>query len=96
MDNNCINPIIRYTPIKYASQYYQLKVGLGAMGTVLAKIAGMETSQDWWCKEPIKFVEHLYTKCRRWKKERRKLVRELEKEGIDGKLKLRRDGLLDF
>lgn len=27
-------------------------------------------------------VEHLYTKCRRWRKERRELVRELEKEEI--------------
>ncbi len=27
-------------------------------------------------------VEHLYTKCRRWRKERRKLVRELDKEGV--------------
>ena len=27
-------------------------------------------------------VEHLYTRCRRWRRERRKLVRELEKEGV--------------
>ena len=27
-------------------------------------------------------VEHLYAKCRRWRKERRKLVRELEKGGV--------------
>ena len=27
-------------------------------------------------------VEHLYTKCRRWIKERRKLDRELEKGGV--------------
>ena len=27
-------------------------------------------------------MEHLYAKCRKWRKERRKLVRELEKEGI--------------
>lgn len=40
VDKNCINLIFGYTPIKYASRYYQLKVGFGAMGTVLAKIAG--------------------------------------------------------
>ena len=27
-------------------------------------------------------VEHLYTGCRRWKKERRKLIRKLEKERV--------------
>ena len=36
----------------------------------------------WWCKEVVQSVEHLYTKCRRWRKEQRKLVRELDKEGV--------------
>ena len=27
-------------------------------------------------------VEHLYARCRKWRKQRRKLVRELEKKGI--------------
>ena len=35
-----------------------------------------------WCKEKIQSVEHLYTKYRRWRKERRKLIRELEEEGV--------------
>ena len=28
-------------------------------------------------------VEHLYTRCRKWRKQRRKLVRELGKEGVN-------------
>lgn len=66
----------------YASRYYQLKVGHGAVGTFLAKIGVIETPGCWWCGETEQSVGHLYTKCRRWRKERRKLVRELGGEGI--------------
>ena len=41
-----------------------------------------ETPQCWWCREQSQTVEHLYNKCRRWRRERRKLVRELEKDGV--------------
>ena len=77
-----INPILGKAPKKYAARYYQLKVGHGAVGTYLARIGKIETPQCWWCKEPAQTVEHLYTRCRKWRRERRKLVRELEKEGV--------------
>ena len=64
---------------KYASRYYQLKVG---HETYLAKIRASETLQCWWCDGTEQTVEHLYTKCRRWRKERRKFMRTLCKEGI--------------
>lgn len=48
----------------------------------MAKIGKIETPQCWWCKEPVQSVEHSYAICPRWIKERRKLVRELEKEGV--------------
>ena len=57
-------------------------MGHGAVGIYLARIGKIETPQCWWCKEPVQSVEHLYTRCRRWRRERRKLVRELEKEGV--------------
>lgn len=74
--------ILGNTPKKYASRYYQLNVGHGAVGTYLARIGVIETPECYWCKETVQSVEHLYTKCRRWRKERRKLVRELEKQGV--------------
>ena len=77
-----INPTLANAPKKYASRYYQLKVGHGAIGTFLTRIGVIESPECWWCGETEQSVEHLYTKCRRWRKERRKLVRELEKEGI--------------
>ena len=77
-----ISPILGNAPKKYASRYYQLKVGHGAVGTFLARIKVIESPECWWCKETVQSVGHLYTRCRRWRKERRKLVRELEKEGV--------------
>ncbi len=52
------------------------------MGTYLARIGVIEAPDCWWCKEVVQSVEHLYTRCRKWRRERRKLVRELEKEGV--------------
>ena len=77
-----ISLVLGNAPKKYASRFYQLKVGHGAVGTYLARIGVIEAPDCWWCKEAIQSVEHLYAKCRRWRKERRKLVWELEKEGF--------------
>lgn len=79
---NNINPILENVLKKYVLQYYQLKVGHGAVRTFLTKIRKIEIPQCWWCKEPIQLVEHLYAKCRRWRKEQKKLVRELEMERV--------------
>ena len=69
-------------PKKYATRYYPLKVGHGAAGTFLARIGVIEIPECWWCGVSEQTVEHLYTRCRKWRKQRRKLVRELEKEGV--------------
>ena len=55
---NSINPILGSTSKKYASRYYQLKVGHGAVGTHLVRIGAIETPQCWWCREPVQTVEH--------------------------------------
>ena len=77
-----INSVLGNAPKKYVARYFQLKVGYGAGRTYLARIGRIETPECWWCREPVQSVEHLYTRCRRWRRKRRKLVRELEKEGI--------------
>lgn len=91
-----INPTLANAPKKYASRYYQLKVGHGAIGTFLARIGVIETPECWWCGETEQSVEHLYAKCRRWRKERRKLVRELGKEGIRWQAQAERRWLADL
>ena len=77
-----MSKVLGRTAKKYASRYLQLKVGHGAVGTYLASIGVTETSQCWWCGQAEQSVEHLYTKCRKWKRERRTLLRNLYKEGI--------------
>ena len=52
------------------------------METFLAKIGVIETPECWWFGEAEQSVEHLYSKCRRWRKERRKMIRELYTEGV--------------
>ena len=41
-------------------------------------------------------MKHLYTRCRKWRKQRRKLVRELEKEGIRWQPQVERRWLADL
>ena len=67
---------------KCAARYYQLRIGHGAIGTLLARIGVIETPERWWCGAQEQTVIHLYTKCRRWRRERRKLSRELSQHGI--------------
>ena len=67
-------------PKKYASRYYQLKVGHGAVGTFLVRIGVIETPECWWRGAAEQTVQHLYARCRKWRKQRKKHIRQLEKE----------------
>ena len=51
---------------------------------------------NWWCGETEQSVEHLYATCRRWRKERRRLVRELGKGGIKWQAQAERRWLADL
>lgn len=77
-----INPILGKALKKYAMHFYQLKIGHGAIGTFLARIGVMETPECWWCAAQEQTVIHLYTECRKWRRERRRLSRELGQLGI--------------
>ena len=65
-----MNGLLRNTAKKYALYYLQLKDGHGAVGTYLARIDVIETLQSWCCGQTEQSVEHLYTKCYHWQKER--------------------------
>ncbi len=93
---NGINPTLGSAPKKDASRFYQLKVGHGAVGTFLARIKVIETPECWWCGTAEQSVEHLYTKCRRWRKERRKMVRELYTEGVRWQAQVERKWLAEL
>lgn len=91
-----INPTLANVLKKYASQYYWLKVEHGAIETFLTKIRIIELPECWWCGVAEQSVEHLYTKCCRWKKEKRKLVRKLEKEGVKWQAQAKRRWLANL
>ena len=91
-----MSKVLGHTAKNYASRYLQLKVGHGAVGSYLARIGVIETPQCWWCGRAEQSVEHLYTKYRRWRKERRKLLRALCKEGISWQGWTERKGLAEL
>ena len=77
-----IDPLLGKTKKFYASRFYQLKIGHGAIGTFLNRIGAAETAECWWCGDAEQSVIHLYTKCRKWRAERRALRKSLSKVGI--------------
>lgn len=72
-----IHPVLGQAPKKYASRFFQLKVGYGAVGVFLEIIGAVETAKFWWCGQAEQSVVYLYTECRKWRKEGRVLKREL-------------------
>lgn len=62
---------------KYASCYFELKIGHNAIGKFLTRIGVIKTPKYWWCGEAKQFIEYLYTKCWKQRKQKRKLIRSL-------------------
>ena len=77
-----IHPLLGKTKKTYAAQFYQLKVGHGAIGTFLKRIGAADSAECWWCGDAKQLVMHLYTKCRKWRTERRVLKKSLKKVSI--------------
>ena len=77
-----IQPTLGQAPKKYAAQFFQLRVGYATTGVFLERIGKRETAEYWWCWQTDQLVSHLYTKCRKWKKERRALKKEFKERGI--------------
>lgn len=70
------------TSKSYAAQYYQLRTGHGVVRTFFAGIGAIETPKCWWCGIRKQTVVHLFTKYRRWRRERRKPIGEPGKQSI--------------
>lgn len=77
-----IHPVLGQAPKKYAARFFQLKMGHAATGVFLERIGRRETAECWWCGRADQSVDHLYTKCRKWRRERRVLKKELRERGI--------------
>lgn len=77
-----IHHVLGRAPKKYASRFFQLKVGHAAIGVFLERIGVAETAECWWCQQAGQSVLHLYTECRKWRRERRVLRKELKTSGV--------------
>lgn len=77
-----IDPLLGKTKKFYAAQFYQLKIGHGAIATFLKRIGAIETSECWWCADAEQSVINLYTKYRKWRAKRQIYKRNLGKAGI--------------
>ena len=77
-----IQPVLGQASKKYASRFFQLKVGHGAVGVFLERIGAVETAECWGCGQVEHSVVHLYAKCRKWGKEKRVIKKELRELGI--------------
>ena len=77
-----IHPLLGKTKKAYAARFYQLKVGHGAIGTFLKRIGVAKPAECWWCGDAEQSVMHVYTKCRKWRTERRVLKKSLKEVGI--------------
>lgn len=77
-----INPVLAKASKKYASRFFQLKIGHAAVGVFLARIGAVDTAECWWCGKAEQSVVHLYAECRKWRKERKVLKKELQQVGI--------------
>ena len=77
-----IDSVLGKAPKKYASRFFQLKVGHGAVGLFSERIGVVETAECWWSRQAEQSVIHLYVNRRKWIKERRVLKRKLQQLGI--------------
>lgn len=84
-----IHPLLGQVPKKYAAQFFELKVGHIAIGVFLKKIGKRKTVDCWWCRQVDQSVDHLYIKCKKWRRERKVLKKELKSEKLDGNIDLR-------
>ena len=76
-----MHPVLDKAKKLYASRFYQFKTGHGATGTFLERIGVVESAECWWCGDKEQSVMHFYTKCRKWRTQRRILIKELGKIG---------------
>ena len=77
-----IHPLLDKAKKLYASRFYQLKAGHGAIGTFLERIGAVESAECWWCGDGEQSVMQLYTRCQKWRTERQVLKKSLDKIGI--------------
>lgn len=76
---------LRTKPNKYiedsrksiAARYLQLKSGHAITGAYLLRIGKVKDARCWWCGSSRQTVAHLMLQCRKWRRQRDKMLRDL-------------------
>lgn len=77
-----VSPTTALAPKHLASRYFQLKLEHAAIGTYLYQIHAREDTTCQGCGSPRETIHHLLFECRKWRRQRNKLYRDLEMDGV--------------
>jgi hypothetical protein len=76
------NKNIADTKKSAAARYLQLKSGHAITGVHLLRIGKVQDATCWWCRADSQTVAHLMLKCRKWRRQRDCMLRELRAKKI--------------
>lgn len=65
-----------------ATRYLQLKSGHAMTGVHLMRTKRVHDARCWWCNDNRQSVAHLMLKCRKWRRERERMLHALEAKKI--------------
>lgn len=71
------------------ARYLQLKSGHAITGEYLLRTKQAQDARCWWCNSSKQIVLHLLMECRRWRRERDVMLRDMHRKKI--KISARRD-----
>lgn len=77
-----INKDIENVKKSAAARYLQLKSGHAVTGVHLFRIDKIEDARCWWCGHSRQTVAHLMLECRKWRRERDKMLRSLSTDKL--------------
>lgn len=77
-----LDPIAAAAPKALASRLFQLKTGHAPVGAYLYRIQARDTAACQGCGTPNETVHHALFECRKWRHQRSKLYRALERAGV--------------
>lgn len=70
------------TKKELSARYLQLKSGHAVTGVHLMRIKKMQDARCWWCNDSRQSVAHLMLSCRKWRRERERMLHALEAKKI--------------
>jgi hypothetical protein len=66
----------------FVKRFYQLKLGHAITASYLYRIKKLDSKRCWWCNATNQDIDHLFFECRRWRRQKRILYKDLRRMGI--------------